>query len=66
MIITTTTWPGTSVVQPTIERPTAMRLAQTEYQRITDAVAHSNPRTGPDPPTARRGMYAGWSPTSSA
>ena len=38
MIITTTTWPGPSVVQPTIERPTAMRLAQTEYQRVTDAV----------------------------
>ena len=38
MSITTTTWPGSSVVQPTIERPTAMRLAQTEYQRVTDAV----------------------------
>jgi uncharacterized protein (TIGR03083 family) len=38
MIITTTTWPGASVVQPGIERPTAMRLAQTEYQRVTDAV----------------------------
>ena len=38
MSITTTAWPGSSVVQPTIERPTAMRLAQTEYQRITDAV----------------------------
>jgi uncharacterized protein (TIGR03083 family) len=38
MIITTTTWPGPSTVQPAIERPTAMRLAQTEYQRITDAV----------------------------
>ena len=38
MIITTTTWPGSSVVQPGIERPTAMRLAETEYQRITDVV----------------------------
>jgi uncharacterized protein (TIGR03083 family) len=38
MIITTTTWPGSSVVQPGIERPTAMRLAETEYQRVTDAV----------------------------
>jgi uncharacterized protein (TIGR03083 family) len=38
MIITTKSWPGTSVVQPAIERPTAMRLAQTEYQRVTDAV----------------------------
>jgi uncharacterized protein (TIGR03083 family) len=34
----TTTWPGPSVVQPGIKRPTAMRLAETEYQRVTDAV----------------------------
>jgi uncharacterized protein (TIGR03083 family) len=26
------------VIQPGIERPTAMRLAETEYQRVTDAV----------------------------
>jgi uncharacterized protein (TIGR03083 family) len=38
MIITTTTWPGPSVVQPAIERPTAMRLAKTEYERVTDAI----------------------------
>jgi uncharacterized protein (TIGR03083 family) len=38
MIITTATWPGPGVVQPGIERPTAMRLAETEYQRVTDAV----------------------------
>lgn len=38
MIIATTTWPGASVVQPAIERPTAMRLAETEYRRVTDAV----------------------------
>ena len=38
MIITTTTWPGSSVVRPGIERPTAMRLAETEYQRVTDTV----------------------------
>jgi uncharacterized protein (TIGR03083 family) len=38
MIITRTTWPGSKAVQPGIERPTAMRLAQTEYQRVTDAV----------------------------
>jgi uncharacterized protein (TIGR03083 family) len=38
MIIATTTWPGPSVIQPGIERPTAMRLARTEYQRVTDAV----------------------------
>ena len=38
MNTTTTTWPARSVVQPAIERPTAMRLAQTEYQRVTEAV----------------------------
>jgi uncharacterized protein (TIGR03083 family) len=38
MIITTATWPGRSVVQPRIKRPTAMRLAETEYQRVSDAV----------------------------
>jgi uncharacterized protein (TIGR03083 family) len=38
VIITTMTWPGPNVVQPGIERPTAMRLAQTEYQRVTDAI----------------------------
>jgi uncharacterized protein (TIGR03083 family) len=38
MIISTTTWPGPSLVRPAIERPTAMRLAETEYQRVTDAV----------------------------
>jgi uncharacterized protein (TIGR03083 family) len=38
MIIATSTWPGPGVVQPGIKRPTAMRLAQTEYQRVTDAV----------------------------
>src|SRR5215218_9192769 len=34
----TTSWPGPEVVQPAIQRPTAMRLAATEYQRLTDAV----------------------------
>ena len=38
MNTTTTTWPGPEVIQASIERPTAMRLAQTEYQRVTDAV----------------------------
>jgi uncharacterized protein (TIGR03083 family) len=38
MNTTTTTWPGPEVVQASIERPTAMRLAQTEYQLVTDAV----------------------------
>lgn len=35
---TTTTWPGADVVRPGIQRPAAMRLAETEYQRVTDAV----------------------------
>ena len=34
----TATWPGPSIVQPAIERPTAMRLAKTEYQRVIEAV----------------------------
>ena len=34
----TTIWPAANVLQPAIERPTAMRLAETEYQRVTDAV----------------------------
>jgi uncharacterized protein (TIGR03083 family) len=38
VIIMTSLWPGASVVQAMIERPTAMRLAQIEYQRVTDAV----------------------------
>ena len=36
--INTMTWPGAAVVQPAIERPAAMRLAETEYQRVTEAV----------------------------
>ena len=38
MNTTTTTWPGTEIVRPAIERPTAMQLAATEYQRTADAV----------------------------
>jgi uncharacterized protein (TIGR03083 family) len=38
MTTTTTAWPGTDIVRPAIERPTAMRLAETEFQRVTDAV----------------------------
>jgi uncharacterized protein (TIGR03083 family) len=34
----TMTWPGLSVLQSAIERPTATRLAETECQRVTDAV----------------------------
>ena len=34
----TVTWPGPDVVQPAIERPTAMRLAETEYQRVIEVV----------------------------
>jgi uncharacterized protein (TIGR03083 family) len=36
--IKTMTWPGHAVVQPAIERRTAMLLAETEYQRVTDAI----------------------------
>jgi uncharacterized protein (TIGR03083 family) len=43
MNTTTTTWPGPDVIQPAIERPTAMRLAETEYQRVTDAVDALHP-----------------------
>ena len=39
----TTSWPGREVVQPAIDRPTAMRLAQTEYERVVDAVAALRP-----------------------
>ena len=38
MNTTTTTWPGASIVRPAIKRPIAIRLAETEYQRVTDAV----------------------------
>lgn len=38
MNTTTTTWPGHDVVQPGLARPAAMRLAETEYQRVADAV----------------------------
>jgi uncharacterized protein (TIGR03083 family) len=34
----TISWPGNDVVRAAIARPTAMRLAATEYQRVTDAV----------------------------
>lgn len=43
-MILTTTWPGPSVVQPGIKRPTAMRLAETEYQRVTAAVDALEPQ----------------------
>jgi hypothetical protein len=49
---TMTTWPGSRVIQPGIERPTAMRLAQTEYQRVThavDALQLRPPRPQPQP-----------------
>ena len=38
MNTTTTTWPGRNFTHPGIDRPTALRLAQTEYQRVTAAV----------------------------
>jgi uncharacterized protein (TIGR03083 family) len=36
--INTMTWPGRTVVQSAIERPTAILLAETEYQRVIEAV----------------------------
>jgi uncharacterized protein (TIGR03083 family) len=38
MKTTTSTWPGRDTVQPAIARPTSMRLAEVEYQRVADAV----------------------------
>lgn len=38
MTTTSMTWPGHDTVHPAIERPIAMRLAETEYQRVADAV----------------------------
>ncbi len=39
----TTSWPGRAVVRPAIERPTAMRLAKTEYERVIEAVGALRP-----------------------
>lgn len=38
MTSTTTTWPGQVTVRPAVDRATAMRLAELEYQRVADAV----------------------------
>lgn len=38
MTVITAAWPGRDVVRSAIERPTAMRLAETEHQRVIDAV----------------------------
>lgn len=38
MKTTTRTWPGEAVVPPAIERPAALRLAETEYERAAAAV----------------------------
>ena len=38
MNTTNTTWPGPGLIKPAIERPTALRLAETEYQRVIEAV----------------------------
>ena len=58
MNITTVTWPGSSVVQPLIERPTAMRLTQTEYQRVTDPVYALQSEDWNRPTDCTEGMYA--------
>ena len=39
----TTTWPGPNAVRPALQRPLTMRLAQTEYQRVLDAVEALRP-----------------------
>jgi uncharacterized protein (TIGR03083 family) len=44
MKTTITLWPGHDRVQPALERPTAMRLAETEYQRVADAVDALQPQ----------------------
>lgn len=45
----TVTWPGSQVVGPAIERVAAMRVAETEYQRVAQAVdgLRSEDRTRP-------------------
>ena len=43
MNTTTATWPGLTIVQPAIERPTAMRLAQTE---LTEKGRHAGKGAG--------------------
>jgi uncharacterized protein (TIGR03083 family) len=44
MSTTTTRWPGQAVVQPAIERPTSLRLAETEYRRVAEAVDAFGPQ----------------------
>jgi hypothetical protein len=61
----TTTRPGPSVLQPAIERPTSMRLAEREYQRVTDVVDPLRPEAC-GPPIARSGTCASRSHTLSA
>jgi uncharacterized protein (TIGR03083 family) len=39
----TTTWPGPNSVRPALLRPTTMRLAHTEYQRVIDVVEALRP-----------------------
>ena len=46
---TTTSWPGPHVVRPAIERPAAMRLADTEYVRVTHAVDALRPEDWTQP-----------------
>ncbi len=49
MNTTTTSWPGQVIVQPTIERATAMRLAEKEYQRVAEAVDALRPEDWTQP-----------------
>ncbi len=49
MKTTITTWPGHDTVQPAIERSTAMRLAETEYERVANAVDALQPEDWTQP-----------------
>jgi uncharacterized protein (TIGR03083 family) len=40
---TIATWPGPHIVRPAIHRPTAMLLAEAEYERVADAVERLRP-----------------------
>ena len=67
MIIATTTWPGPSVVQPMIERRTAMRLAQTDgVPARHHAVDALQPEDWTRPTDCAAWTYASWLPTSPA
>ena len=49
MNVTTTGWPGPEVVQAAIARPASMQLAETEYQRVAEAVDALRPEDWTQP-----------------